>query len=126
MLFNKNNLIENKYMVDNLAEGKYYWRVAAQNIIEKSEWSQVDSFNVTIPTSVTEHMSSKISFYPKPVMDNGIFNYPTGKSVRVEFYDIAGTLVRTIADQDRNGETQVDFIEMNPGVYMYRLVDEDG
>ena len=46
--------------------------------------------------------------------------------MKIEIYDVSGALLKTLEDQDRNGETQVDFSDLNTGLYLYRLVDEDG
>ncbi len=43
------NLSENNHVEDNIIEGKYYWRVATENIVGKTDWSVTDSFNVITP-----------------------------------------------------------------------------
>jgi hypothetical protein len=64
--------------------------------------------------------------YPNPVTNMTKFTYPAGISVRIEIHDIEGTMVKSLEDQDRNGETKVDFSDINPGLYIYQLVDEGG
>jgi hypothetical protein len=126
ILIDKNNLIKNMYVFDNLAEGKYYWRVAAQNIIEKSDWSPVDSFAVEITSSISDQLNSKISFYPNPVSSLGKFTYQVGRSVRIEIYDVTGILIQLHDDADQNGETSIDFTNYGSGIYIYRVIDGDG
>jgi len=69
---------------------------------------------------------SKINIYPNPVYEIGKFTYPSGKTISIEIYDISGLLLRTIPDQDQDGETEVDLSDFKSGVYPYRLIDEEG
>jgi hypothetical protein len=78
---------------------------------------------------VTSFESTNLKYsivYPNPVTNMTKFTYPAGILVRIEIHDITGALVKSFEDQDRNGETKVDFSDMNPGMYIYRLVDEGG
>jgi hypothetical protein len=86
-----------------------------------------NNFLVDFPSSIQDRITnSKISFYPNPVLNVGKFNYPLNITVKIEIFNASGILIKILHDADHNGETHIDFNNMNSGLYMYRLVDEDG
>ncbi len=82
---------------------------------------------------VSENISSiqinnelHIEFSPNPVLSIGTFSYTENNSIQIEIFDASGTLIHSIHDKDRDGKTSLDFLKFNPGLYLYRLIDEDG
>jgi len=81
-----------------------------------------------IPTKNLEKevLDSKIKICPNPVSDIGKISYPQGKTAYFEFYDMFGRMLKKIQDNDKNGETEIDFSNDASGFYPYRLIDSDG
>jgi len=100
LLFDIDGLSENKYLAETMDEGKYYWRVATQNKIEKSDWSSIDSFRVEVPTKLERivHLKedyAQISIFPNPTKTKFrvSFSLKNQEEVRINIYDQNGKLI---------------------------------
>jgi hypothetical protein len=86
-----------------------------------------NDFFIDMPSSIEDRIiNSKISLYPNPVNSIGTFTYSIGRTVQIEIYNVSGMLIKILNDSDHNGETQVNFNDLNQGFYIYRLIDSDG
>jgi len=69
---------------------------------------------------------SGLIIYPNPVNGIGTVKYPVCNSIQIEIYNTSGLLQKTIRDTGQHGETQIDFSNLNSGIYFWRLIDADG
>ena len=67
-----------------------------------------------------------INVFPNPVSNNTWLTYPKGTAKLIEIYEPSGRLIIRLQDSDKNGETEIDFSGLNPGLYIYRLIDKEG
>lgn len=118
---------------------RHYSEPFDENDLDGFNWDEVPSFAnhtygrlsndflIDLPSSIEDGIiNSKIYFYPNPVNTIGIFTYPINRTVQIEIYDISGMLLKLLNDSDHNGETEVNFHNLNSGFYLYRLMDSNG
>jgi hypothetical protein len=87
-----------------------------------STYREFEVFGVGVEEGELEN---KLKFYPNPVKDIGVIGTPRGKALYLEFYDISGRLQKEIIDNDKDGQTKVDFSTFKPGMYVIKTSDED-
>ncbi len=68
----------------------------------------------------------QINVFPNPVSNKTRITYPRGTAELIEIYEPSGRLIIRLQDTDKNGETEIDFSGMNSGLYIYRLIDNEG
>jgi len=78
--------------------------------------------------SAFKHTSEiqKISVYPNPVSNKTWLKYAKGTEEFIEIYELSGRLINSLQDTDKNGETEIDFSGLNSGLYIFRLIDNEG
>ncbi|MEM5564231.1 spondin domain-containing protein [Psychroserpens sp. AS72] len=77
--------------------------------------------------SVGSQNITQVSLYPNP--SNGLFNVKTSNSNSLNealVYDILGKQVATFKNTSSENDLQIDLTHLNNGVYLVRLVLEDG
>jgi predicted metal-dependent phosphotriesterase family hydrolase len=79
-------------------------------------------------TSTIKQISEiqQINVFPNPVSNKTWLTYPKGAAELIEIYEPSGRLIIRLQDSDKNGETEIDFSGLNSGLYIYRLIDEEG
>src|SRR5213075_1182375 len=112
--------------VNNLAAGSYIWKVLAYTVTKVA--------CIAIPTAVGESRGAAFALSqntPNPFRATSAihFTLPAAGHVRLEIFDVAGRLVRTLVDGDMrpgayqrvwNGTTQAG-TQAPSGIYFYRL-----
>jgi hypothetical protein len=71
-------------------------------------------------------INQEIQFHPNPVNENVKLVYPEGKVTFIKIYNVSGVALIEIQDTDKNGETDVDLSNCAPGLYLFKLSDNDG
>jgi hypothetical protein len=67
-----------------------------------------------------------LQIYPNPAVDRTIFSYSRTVTVDIEIFSPTGELILRLHDEDQNGESEVHFAQINPGMYIYRMIDSNG
>lgn len=113
------------------ANTRYYWRVTASNSCNTSpnsvRWSfitnitGISQLNSDIPVSYELYNN-----YPNPFnpVTNIKFDLPVNSKVKIEIYDVLGSLVETILDKNISaGSYSIDWnaVKFASGVYFYRI-----
>jgi outer membrane protein assembly factor BamB len=93
----------------------------------KSDIGNTNLFHVSeIISSINAHNDPRLEFAPNPVKSIGTFSYPEDKSIHIEIYNASGALINSLDDKDQNGKTSMDFLNLDSGLYLYRLIDGEG
>lgn len=80
-----------------------------------------------IPTPVTSISDIlQINVFPNPVSNKTWLTYSKGTAERIEIYEPSGRLIMKLQVNDRKVETEIDFSGFSSGLYLYRLVDQEG
>jgi len=73
---------------------------------------------------VIDKKYNELIAYPNPLPRGGNvrLNYPKGKTTYIDIFDMSGRKMnKTIQDNDKNGETEVNMSDYSSGVYLYRV-----
>lgn len=85
----------------------------------------VDDVNMVFPLGITEpFMLNEISVYPNPATDLVNFSTKNPSAANVDVFDFSG---KRVASQSlENGTSSVNTSNYAAGVYLYRILDENG
>ena len=121
------------------AFGTYHWRVMAEHGAAPSGWSLARSFTPNAASSVDDVPGAQglaLSVFPNPFnpATTVSFELPRDGHVNLTVYDLAGRLVRTLADGEfATGRHDVAWngrdkqgLHAGSGVYLMRLVTPSG
>lgn len=77
--------------------------------------------------SIDDQNLTQVSLYPNP--SNGMFNITTSNANMLKeasVYDVLGKQVAKFENSNANNQTQFDLTQLNKGIYLVRLILEDG
>lgn len=109
------------YVDENLAPGRYYYRLKQLDLNGSYEYSPITSANI----GATEKFTLEQNF-PNPFRSETTirFTLPGKTNVRLSLYDMHGRLVRTIVNGSRDKGTHavnVNASSLTSGLYYYKL-----
>jgi phosphotriesterase-related protein len=79
-----------------------------------------------IPSNI-KHISElqQINVFPNPASNKTSLTYSKGMEEIIEIYELSGEMIIRLQDSDKNGETEIDVSDLNSGLYIYRLIDNE-
>jgi hypothetical protein len=123
---------ESSYIVPLILEkdAVYYWRVRAVNGLDTSGWSPVWSFRTQPPVGINETpFSNKFNIYPNPA--DQVVYIQLKDNINISFMltltDLVGKKVaeKQIRLDQGNKTTSIDVSDLQNGIYMLRISDNE-
>lgn len=112
---------DTSWIVKGLDPGTYYYSVQSiDQCFAGSEFSAVQSFDITATSVAGQSLNTSVSVFPNPATD--YINLVTERESRVSISDIRGT---EIYSGSVTGNERIDITELTNGIYILRI-DEGG
>ena len=123
-------ITDTTFLLTNLPNGSYWWRVQANNSAGWGQFSQARQFSVTVTgieaATVIPTVYSLDQNYPNPFNPTTVFRFglPVTSHATLIVYNTLGQEVRNVLDEPLEAgyhEMQFDGAGLSSGVYFYRL-----
>ncbi|MCK9425475.1 MAG: YCF48-related protein [Ignavibacteriaceae bacterium] len=126
-------IIENKILIDSSClkpYTTYYWKVRSKNIVEISDWSNINKFTTGLVLGISDKVIltnfNLTQNYPNPFNPVTTIQYeiPSLEHVSIKIYDMLGRQVAILVDEQKPaGSYHIEFDahSLPSGVYFYRL-----
>ena len=119
------------YSDKGLETGKTYWyRIKAVKGELSSSYSNKDSAEVGIYTSLAKNINSVVSVYPNPSSSSVVFikmDKRLDSNIEARIFNFSGQIVKRIDNIQQNSEfeLEMDVSNLNRGVYIIELSDSN-